>query len=193
MRRGIGVARLLVVLLGGVGIAVGAYNAGERHGVAQSIEQVQVAQENGQDVQVVHVVDEGPPRLLPRVLPVPAVLHRAVLPDRRDLPRRGTLGRHRVRAHGPAARGTTKAGAGSRRRPASGISVRTRRETPPAAGAQPAAEQARSGAEAPVASAPPAREARTHATHPGRRGRHADRTNAARLPRGRRLRGHRGR
>jgi hypothetical protein len=59
MRRGIGVVALLVVLLGGVGIAVGAYNAGERHGVAQGIEQVQVAQENGQDVQVVHVLDEG--------------------------------------------------------------------------------------------------------------------------------------
>ena len=58
MRRGIGVVALLVVLLGGVGIAVGAYNAGERHGVAQGIEQVQVAQDNGQEVQVVHVVGD---------------------------------------------------------------------------------------------------------------------------------------
>lgn len=59
MRRGIAVAALLVVILGGIGIGVGAYNAGERNGVAQGIEQVQVAQENGQSVQVVHVVDEG--------------------------------------------------------------------------------------------------------------------------------------
>ena len=74
---------------------------GERNGVAQGIEQVQVAQENGQDVQVVHVVDEGQPRLLPRVLPVPAVLHRAVLPDRRGLPRRRPLGPRRSGGHGP--------------------------------------------------------------------------------------------
>jgi hypothetical protein len=58
MRRGIGVIALLVVILAGIGIGAGAYNAGERDGVAQGIEQVQVAQENGQDVQVVHVVDD---------------------------------------------------------------------------------------------------------------------------------------
>lgn len=59
MRRGIGMVALLVVILAGIGIGAGAYNAGERNGVAQGIEQVQVAQENGQDVQVVHVVDDG--------------------------------------------------------------------------------------------------------------------------------------
>ena len=59
MRRGMVIVALLVVILGGIGIAVGAYNAGERNGVAQGIEQVQVAQQNGQDVQVVHVVDDG--------------------------------------------------------------------------------------------------------------------------------------
>jgi hypothetical protein len=59
MRRGIGVVALLVVILGGIGIGVGAFNAGERHGVAQGIEQVQAAQESGQEVQIVHVVDDG--------------------------------------------------------------------------------------------------------------------------------------
>jgi hypothetical protein len=52
---------LLVVILGGIGIGVGAYRAGERNGIAQGIEQVQVAQDNGQDVQVVHVVGDGRP------------------------------------------------------------------------------------------------------------------------------------
>ena len=51
--------RLVVVILAGVGIGVGAYRAGERNGIAQGIEQVQVAQQNGQQVQVVHVVDDG--------------------------------------------------------------------------------------------------------------------------------------
>ena len=59
MRRGIGAIALVVVILAGVGIGVGAYRAGERNGVAQGIEQVQVAQQNGQQVQVVHVVDES--------------------------------------------------------------------------------------------------------------------------------------
>ena len=77
MRRGIGIVALLVVILAGIGIGVGAYNAGERNGVAQGIEQVQVAQDNGQDVQVVHVVGDERRGLLPGVLPVPAV------PDRR--------------------------------------------------------------------------------------------------------------
>jgi len=59
MRRGIAVVALLVVILGGIGIGVGAYNAGERNGITQGIEQVQVAQDNGQSVQVVHVVGDG--------------------------------------------------------------------------------------------------------------------------------------
>lgn len=59
MRRGIAVVALLVVILGGIAVGVGAYNAGERNGIAQGIEQVQVAQANGQTVQIVHVVDEG--------------------------------------------------------------------------------------------------------------------------------------
>ena len=58
MRRGIGIVAVVVVILAGIGIGVGAYNAGERNGVAQGIEQVQVAQDNGQEVQVVHVVGD---------------------------------------------------------------------------------------------------------------------------------------
>ncbi len=47
MRRGIAIVALLVVILGGIGIGVGAYRAGERNGIAQGIEQVRVAQDNG--------------------------------------------------------------------------------------------------------------------------------------------------
>jgi hypothetical protein len=65
MRRGIAIVALLVVILGGIGIGVGAYRAGERNGVAQGIEQVRVAQQNGQGVQVVHVVGDGQPVFFP--------------------------------------------------------------------------------------------------------------------------------
>ena len=65
MRRGIAIVALLVVILGGIGIGVSAYRAGERNGIAQGIEQVQVAQANGQSVQVVHVVDDGRPLFFP--------------------------------------------------------------------------------------------------------------------------------
>jgi hypothetical protein len=57
MRRGVAIVAL-VMILAGIGIGVGAYQAGERNGIAQGIEQVQVAQENGQEVQVVHVVGD---------------------------------------------------------------------------------------------------------------------------------------
>ncbi len=59
MRRGVTIVALLVVILGGIGIGVGTYRAGERNGIAQGIEQVQIAQENGQGVQVLHVVSDG--------------------------------------------------------------------------------------------------------------------------------------
>jgi hypothetical protein len=65
MRRGFVIAALIVVILCGIGIAVGAYDAGERNGVTQGIEQVQTAQQNGQDVQVVHVVSDGRPFSFP--------------------------------------------------------------------------------------------------------------------------------
>lgn len=65
MRRGIGAIVLVAAILGSVAIGVGAYRAGERHGVTEGIEQVQVAQEHGQDVQVVHVVGDGRPWFFP--------------------------------------------------------------------------------------------------------------------------------
>ena len=129
MRRGIGIVALLVVILGGIGVGVGAYRSGERHGIAEGIEQVQVAQENGQGVQVVHVVDDGRRGVLPRVLPVPALPVRCVLPDRRDLPRSRSL-QGRTSWPRPGARGTRRAGAGSRSGPASGTSTSTARRRP---------------------------------------------------------------
>jgi hypothetical protein len=50
---------VIVTILAGIGIGVGAYRAGEERGITQGIEQVQVAQESGQEVQVVHVVGDG--------------------------------------------------------------------------------------------------------------------------------------
>ena len=83
---------LLVVILGGIGIGVGAYNAGERNGIAQGIEQVQVAQDERPGSPGRPRGGRRAPRLLPGVLPVPAVPDRDVLPDRRDLPRSRPLG-----------------------------------------------------------------------------------------------------
>lgn len=60
MRRGVVIVAVIVTILAGIGIGVGAYRAGEDAGVTQGIEQVQAAKETGQDVQVVHVVGDGP-------------------------------------------------------------------------------------------------------------------------------------
>jgi hypothetical protein len=50
---------ILAILLM-VGIGVAAYNAGEHNGQQQATEQIQSAQANGQEVQVIHVVgDQG--------------------------------------------------------------------------------------------------------------------------------------
>ena len=65
MRRGAVIAAVIVTILAGIGIGVGSYRAGEEHGIAQGIEQVQVAQDAGQDVQVVHVVGDGPRGFFP--------------------------------------------------------------------------------------------------------------------------------
>jgi hypothetical protein len=65
MRRGVAVVALVVVILTAIGIGVSAYHAGEQNGIAQGIEQVQVAQSKGQDVQVVHVVGEDRPFFFP--------------------------------------------------------------------------------------------------------------------------------
>ena len=58
MRRGIVIMSVILVVLAGVGIGVASYNAGERDGAAQATSQIQTAQANGQEVQVVHVVGD---------------------------------------------------------------------------------------------------------------------------------------
>ena len=100
MRRGIAIVALLVVILGGIGIGVGAYNAGERNGVAQGIEQVQVAQENGQSVQVVHVVDDGRPVLFPGFFLFPLFLFGAFFLIGGIFRGAGRWGRHGPHGHG---------------------------------------------------------------------------------------------
>jgi hypothetical protein len=58
MRRGMVIVPVLLAILLSVGIGVAAYNAGEHNGQQQATEQMQSAQANGQEVQVVHVVDD---------------------------------------------------------------------------------------------------------------------------------------
>ncbi|HUL86170.1 MAG TPA: hypothetical protein VLX89_11735 [Actinomycetota bacterium] len=58
MRRGFAAIALVFVILAGVGIGVASYNAGKDAGQTQALEQVHTAQQNGQEVQVVHVVND---------------------------------------------------------------------------------------------------------------------------------------
>ena len=58
MRRGLVIVPVLLAVLLSVGVGVAAYNAGERNGQENATEQIQSAQANGQEVQVVHVVGE---------------------------------------------------------------------------------------------------------------------------------------
>ena len=74
MRRGAVIAAVIVTILAGIGIGVASYRAGEEHGIAQGIEQVQVAQDAGQDVQVVHVVGDGPRGFFPGFFLFPVFL-----------------------------------------------------------------------------------------------------------------------
>jgi hypothetical protein len=101
MRRGIAIVALLVVILGGVGIGVGAYRAGERNGIAQGIEQVQVAQDNGQSVQVVHFVDEGRSLFFPGFFLFPFFLFGAFLLIGGIFRGAGRWGRHGPHGRGP--------------------------------------------------------------------------------------------
>jgi hypothetical protein len=50
-----------------------AYRAGEDAGITQGIEQVQAAQETGQEVLVVHVVGDGPRGFFPGLFLFPVV------------------------------------------------------------------------------------------------------------------------
>lgn len=101
MRRGIAIVALLVVILGGIGIGVGAYRAGERNGIAQGIEQVHVAQANGQIVQVVHVVDEGRPLFFPGFFLFPLFLFGAFFLIGGIFRGAGRFGRGGPHGHGP--------------------------------------------------------------------------------------------
>jgi len=58
MRRGMVIVPVILAILLSVGIGVAAYNAGENHGEQTATAQIQSAQANGQEVQVVHVVGE---------------------------------------------------------------------------------------------------------------------------------------
>ena len=101
MRRGIAIVALLVVILGGIGIGAGAYRAGERNGIAQGIEQVRVAQQNGQSVQVVHVVDDGRPVFFPGFFLFPLVLIGGFFLIGRIFRGAGRWGRGGPHGHGP--------------------------------------------------------------------------------------------
>ena len=59
MRRGMVIVPILLAVLLSVGIGVAAYNAGENQGQQNATEQIQSAKANGQEVQVVHVVDDN--------------------------------------------------------------------------------------------------------------------------------------
>ena len=101
MRRGIAIVALLVVILGGIGIGVGAYRAGERNGIAQGIEQVQVAQDNGQSVQVVHVLDDGRPVFFPGFFLFPFLLFGAFFLIGGIFRGAGRFGKGGPHGHGP--------------------------------------------------------------------------------------------
>lgn len=100
MRRGIAAAALVVVILTGIAIGAGVYRAGERNGVAKGIEQVEVAQDNGQGVQVVHVVDEGR-GYFPGLFLFPLFLFGAFFLIGGIFRGKGCWGRGGPRGHGP--------------------------------------------------------------------------------------------
>jgi hypothetical protein len=50
MRRGIVILSVVLLVLAGVGIAVGAYHAGESHGVAEQVQQIQTTAPDGTEV-----------------------------------------------------------------------------------------------------------------------------------------------
>ncbi len=74
MRRGMVIVPVIVAILLMVGIGVAAYNAGENNGQQQATEQIQSAQANGQEVQVVHVVGDNQHWLFPGFFLFPFLL-----------------------------------------------------------------------------------------------------------------------
>ena len=101
MRRGIAIIAFLVVILGGIGIGVGSYRAGERNGIVQGIEQVRVAQQNGQGVQVVHVLDDGRPAFFPGFFLFPLLLFGAFFLIGGIFRGAGRFGKGGPHGHGP--------------------------------------------------------------------------------------------
>jgi hypothetical protein len=101
MRRGIGAIALVVVILAGVGLGIGAYRAGERSGITQGIEQVHVAQQNGQQVQIVHVVDDGRGAFFPGFFLFPFFLIAGIFLIRGVFMGAGRWGRGGPHGHGP--------------------------------------------------------------------------------------------
>lgn len=101
MRRGIAAVALVLVILAGVGIGVGTYRAGERNGIAQGIEEVQVAQDNGQDVQVVHVVGDGRGAFFPGFFLFPLFLIGGIVLIKGIARGGGRFGGHGPHGHGP--------------------------------------------------------------------------------------------
>jgi hypothetical protein len=74
MRRGVAIAAVIVTILAGIGIGVGALPGRRGRRYQAGIEQVQTAQETGQDVQFVHVVGDGPRGFFPGFLLFPLFL-----------------------------------------------------------------------------------------------------------------------
>ena len=101
MRRGIGAFALVLVVLAGVGIGAGAYEAGERRGIAQGIEQIRAAQQNGEQVQVVHVVSEDRGFFFPGFFLFPLLLIGGILLLRGIARGAGRFGGHGPRGHSP--------------------------------------------------------------------------------------------
>ena len=101
MRRRIGAFVLVVAILGGIGIGLSAYRAGQHNGIAQGIEQVQLAQQNGQEVQVVHVVGDDRGAFFPGFFLFPLFLIGAIFLIKGIARGAGRFGDHGPHGHGP--------------------------------------------------------------------------------------------
>lgn len=101
MRRRIGAVALVVVILAGVGIGLSAYRAGQHNGIAQGIEQVHVAQQNGQEIQVVHVVGDDRGAFFPGFFLFPFFLIGGILLIKGIARGAGRFGGHGPHGHGP--------------------------------------------------------------------------------------------
>jgi hypothetical protein len=101
MRRRIGAFVVVFMILAGVGIGLGAYRAGQHNGIAQGIEQVQVAQQNGQGVQVIHVVGDDRGAFFPGFFLFPFFLIAGIFLIGGIARGAGRFGGHGPHGHGP--------------------------------------------------------------------------------------------